>query len=247
MKKFDSDLEAALSFQRGEEIGFDFFFKKLRHPLVWYAMNIVKDKDIAEDMVSEAFLKIWKNRATLDHPKVIKGWLYKVTHNNCLMYHQHERNKAKNRNQIAYETETTIESVEDCFIKAEVLNELKQAIQLLPPACRKIVVLRYLQQKEVSEIEKILKLSKSTIKNQLARAYVELRKYIESGVKRVDGKLDSGSLIPDINLTIVELRDKNMSWKQIAGILGLTAGASTKRYFRYINNLRQTSFSYMVK
>src|SRR6185436_5676399 len=80
----EKGMEAALSFQRGEEKGFTWFFNELYGSLHYYAFRLLNDKPSAEDAVENSFIKIWERRSGFHHPNVIKAWLYTTVHNDCL-------------------------------------------------------------------------------------------------------------------------------------------------------------------
>jgi len=62
----------------------ELLFKNHYAPLCRFAKNILKDKDQAEDMVQEVFLKIWDKRQDLKVSTSFKAYLFMAVKNHCL-------------------------------------------------------------------------------------------------------------------------------------------------------------------
>lgn len=165
------------SFQRGEEKGFTYFFNNLYPALVYFCFRILNDKDAAEDVVDETFIKIWERHQTFTHPQVIKSWLYISSRNACLnvLAQKGRRNEHKKRlaEQMECESEDSILSK---IIIAEVIAEMHKYIRILPSQCKTIFEHLYIKGHSVRETSNMLKLSISTIKNQKARGLDIIRK-----------------------------------------------------------------------
>ena len=169
--------EYALAFQRGEEKGFDFFFRELFPSLCFFANRMVNNKYEAEDIASAAFIKIWKRHDQFDNAKNIRSYLYQIVRNDCLKFLQ--QNDRRNRTQREIEYFTNVDTSTNCeadIIRAELYSDLYKALKNLPTECRKVFKMLYLEGKSVKEIAKELKVSASTVKTQKARGLAMLRK-----------------------------------------------------------------------
>ena len=165
------------AFQRGEEQGFNYFFKTLYPALVYYAFRILNDRPVAEDVVGESFIKIWERHSTFSHPQVIKSWLYTTVRNTCINKLQERKRKLAQEQNLAKQMQDVHEgtALQD-MILSEVIGQLHATIQVLPTECRKIFQMLYIQGKTVREVAEELDLSISTIKNQKARGLSIIRK-----------------------------------------------------------------------
>lgn len=173
----DDILDHAFSFQRGEEKGFNYFFDKLFSALLFYAFRILRNREEAEDVVEESFVKIWKRHSEFNHPAVIKSWLYTTVYHGCLNRLKQEKRKETRNEELANQTAGQYESSPvNEIIRAEVIRELHAGIESLPPACRQVFQKLYIEGKTVREIADELKLAISTVKNQKARGLLLLRK-----------------------------------------------------------------------
>jgi len=171
--------EYTLAFQRGEEKGFDFFFRELFPSLCFFANRMVNNKCEAEDIASAAFIKIWKRHNQFDNAKNIRAYLYQIVRNDCLKFLQ--QNDRRNRTQKEIEYLTIGDTKDNCeadIIRAELYSDLYKALKNLPTECRKVFKMLYIEGKSVKEIAKELKVSASTVKTQKARGLAMLRKKI---------------------------------------------------------------------
>ncbi len=167
--------EMTLAFQRGEERGFEYFYRSLYPSLWFYALRFLKDKQDAEDAVEEQFIKIWNTHETFSHPQVIKSWLYTCVRNYCLNKLKEEKRRADIRLIYANELEEAEEKSLSRIIEAETIAEAGKIINLLPAACREIFYFLYVLGYDATETAEKLKVSISTVKTQKARGLEIIR------------------------------------------------------------------------
>ncbi|MDQ6763267.1 MAG: RNA polymerase sigma-70 factor [Bacteroidota bacterium] len=172
-----TNVEYAQAFHDGEEKGFDFFYRKLFPSLYFFANRLVNDKCEAEDIVSNAFIKIWKRHTQFNDASSIRSYLYQIVRNDCYKFHQQQGRVQEVHKQVKYLTMVNVDdNREEDIIRAEFYGELYNAINSLPSECRRIFRMLYIQGKTVKEISQELKLSPSTVKTQKARGLAVLRK-----------------------------------------------------------------------
>lgn len=170
-------MEMTLSFQRGEEKGFTYFFRELRDTLVYYSFRILNDKPVAEDVTDEAFVKIWQRHPTFKHPQVIKTWLYTTVKNasiNLLL--ERKRKLKKNAEYLRDYVETEDQPHINRMIEAETLNLINKAFDFLPAECRRVFDSLYIKGNSVRDTASDFNLAITTIKNQKGRGLSILRK-----------------------------------------------------------------------
>src|SRR5688572_17382510 len=79
----------ARAFQNGDERGFEFFFREYYPALCFYAGRFVYDRSLAEDLVADAFVKLWQRRNAFDEPKLIRSYLYASVRNASINEFRH--------------------------------------------------------------------------------------------------------------------------------------------------------------
>ena len=69
------------SFQQGEEKAFDYYFKLHYAALTLFCFRIIKDRDAAEEIVQEAYIRLWERHENFFHPAALKSFLFTVCKN----------------------------------------------------------------------------------------------------------------------------------------------------------------------
>jgi RNA polymerase sigma factor (sigma-70 family) len=171
-----SNEDAALLFQKGEEEGFAWAFRQFYPSLVSYASRITGSEAVAEEIASEAFIKIWQRHEGFDHPLRIRAYLYRTVRNDALKEGLRGKREKEGEGEVAYLYDHNREgNAFQRLIAAEVSRELQEAIEALPTGCAKVVKLLYVEGKSLSESAEELNLSINTVKTQRARGLKALR------------------------------------------------------------------------
>jgi RNA polymerase sigma-70 factor (family 1) len=171
-----NNLDYFISFQKGEEKGFAYYFKLHHKPLLYFATRLVKDSALAEDVVEECFIKFFEKRETLQSPGTVKGFLYTIVRNSCLEQIEKLKVRQGHHSKIEYLQNITESTIAEALIRTETLAIIYRAIEQLPPASQRVFKLFYLEGKSYDEIAEKLNRSKNTIKNQKKHALILLRK-----------------------------------------------------------------------
>lgn len=154
---------------------FELFFRRLYLPLGMYALRMVNDADVAEDMVQDAFMKAWlyiEKGGKIDN---FSSFIYRIVRNLCLSYlrDKHETVDEGNIPDVGEEDIDT--SYRDACIW--------KAIDELPEKCRKVFLMSKRDGLTNEEISEELGISIKTVKNQMTKAFSRLRKALSDGYR----------------------------------------------------------------
>jgi RNA polymerase sigma-70 factor (ECF subfamily) len=100
----------------------------------------------------------------------VKAFLYITTKNACLNFIKQSERNTKQQSELTYIHSQKEDHVLSHIIRAEVLREVHAAIETLPPQCRKIVRMSFVEGLKNQEIADRLNLSINTVKNHKMRA-----------------------------------------------------------------------------
>jgi len=157
----------------GENIAFENIFNSFFPALCSFATTYVHDHSVSEDVVQEVFIALWNNRENFNDPLSLKSFLYTSVRNKCLNFIKHQN--VANKHLEASEKELESELVFfDHLIEEETHRLIYNAIDELPPHCKKILLLS-LNGLTNPEIADQLNISINTVKTQKAIAYKQLR------------------------------------------------------------------------
>ena len=144
------------------------------------AVTFVHDVPVAEDIVSESFVAIWENREKLHDG--VRPYLLKIIRNKCLNHIRYlkaqEKLKEGVKHQMFIQQENFILDSEHPFNyvdRQEMKQIIEEAIEKLPPQCRRIFIMNHYEEKTYKEISEMLGVSENTIKTQLRIAFSKLR------------------------------------------------------------------------
>jgi len=172
----DSDLANQLveKIIAGNHNAFEILFKTYSQKLIYFSRRYVWDKQIAENIVQDVFLKIWQNKENLDPTKNIQSYLFTAVKNESLKQLRHlsvENQQRENASRLSVVEQTPDETID----KKELKAELNRAINDLPEKCREIFTMSRFDQLKYSEIADILGISIKTVETQMGRALKKLR------------------------------------------------------------------------
>jgi RNA polymerase sigma-70 factor (family 1) len=163
--------------QQGSEHAFTVLYDKFSKPLYRNILRMVKDEYIAEELLQDLFLKIWDIRAKINPEKSFKSFLYKVAEN---LVYTHFGKIAKNDRLIAKLAITYVEygdNAEEKLISKENHQQLKMAIESLPPQRKLIYSLCKLDGKSYAEVSEELGISTDTVSSQIVKANKAVRMF----------------------------------------------------------------------
>lgn len=129
-----------------------------------YCFFKLKNKDIAEDLTQETFLKYYSQTSYINRGKQL-AYLYTIAKNQCTDYFRKQQTVSFQENLIALDEITSIE------------NNLtvKQAVNLLPKELQEIVLLRFSNELGIGEIAVFLGISRFAVYRKINTALKELK------------------------------------------------------------------------
>jgi RNA polymerase sigma-70 factor (ECF subfamily) len=163
-------------FREGDNNAFSIVYR-LHYVSLWhFAHYLIDNKADAEDIVANAFFKLWKQCATFNSLDRIKPFLVVVTRNACCDYLKHNKVKKAAREEFIYLQERSEDSIQATIMKGEILQKAIDQIELLPEKMRQIFKLSFLNEgMSNAEISLALNISENTVRVQKANAYRYLK------------------------------------------------------------------------
>jgi len=141
-----------------------------------FSYSFVKSKQVAQEIVSDVFIKFWQIRSQLNAIDNFKAYLFGITKNFSLSYlARFSKNLSIQIDDIDLD-KIDIESIiefknpEDLYISKETVTNVIQAIRKLPPQCQIIFSLVKVDGLKYKEVARLLNISVFTVRNQVALA-----------------------------------------------------------------------------
>lgn len=178
VKKYSEEELVAL-LQNKDQQAFAYLYDNYSAALNGVIYRLVEDRELAEDILQEAFVKIWNNFASYDTSKGrLFTWMLNITRNLTI---DTLRSKGYKKQAKISSDENSVSNFTDDNRMAERFDALGLRKQLvnLKPEQRSIIDLAYFNGYTQDEISKELGVPLGTVKTRMRSAIIELRKLLE--------------------------------------------------------------------
>lgn len=170
-------------YANGENGAFDVLLQRHQGRVFSYILNIVKDKDLADDLFQETFVKaiVTINQGRYTENGKFPAWITRIAHNLIIDYFRQEKSLAQlscddgNVN-ILNRKELSDETIEDSIVREQILNDVRLLVGQLPPLQREVLEMRYYQDMSFKEIAENTGVSINTALGRMRYAILNLRK-----------------------------------------------------------------------
>ncbi|MBC9911523.1 RNA polymerase sigma-70 factor [Chitinophaga varians] len=144
------------------------------YPLLFAtARKYLGEREQAEEVVQDVFLRLWEKDFALEHAAALKSYLFRAVINQCINHLQRNRLLETHHNTIRHLQE---ESYLCTFLEEQELRErIHYAVERLPEQCRRIFKLSRYKGLKNAEIAHELQLSVKTVENQMTIALRQLK------------------------------------------------------------------------
>lgn len=172
---------------RYDPVAFVQLYRNYYDQIFRYCAHRLFDRNTAEDITSEVFLKVVQNigRFNVNGEPQFRSWLYRIATNEV---NNHLRKKVGRDGLFERFSEQTNDDTNDPESSAEKLALLKKAIFALKPKYQTVITLRFFENLKLTEIAAVLGCSPGTARSWLARALAKIRKKLTAaGIARLSG------------------------------------------------------------
>jgi len=183
-----SDEQLIAQFQGGELSAFEEIVGRYQGQLINFVGRLLNDRNTAEDIVQETFLRVYRNKHRYKEIARFSTWIYTIAGN--LARTELRRRKIRNFFSISQrgETEKDYEipdseinvekSVEGGMVRDLIMKEVMQ----LPVYFREVIILRDLQDLSYEEISVMLKVPLGTVKSRVNRGRSQIQKRLKGRI-----------------------------------------------------------------
>jgi len=184
------DKELVVRALDGEEAAYRELLERFRRPLFSLIYRMIGDREQAEDLAQESFVKAFNNLDSYNPSYRFSSWLFKIANNHAIDHLRRARlptvsiHGSPHAANAEREEETRIvleahdESPEQEMLALELGGEIEEAIARLRPDYRTAVILRHIESRPYEEIAEIMDVPIGTVKTFLHRARAELREVL---------------------------------------------------------------------
>lgn len=165
-----------LQAQSGSHEALNELFKSIQEPLFRYIVSLVRDQHLAEDILQEVFMRIYRKLRWLREPQAFRAWSYQIASREAFRYLNRERRWS---DQVRDESTLASQPAVENEFPRELTESLPRLVEKLSPASRAVVVLFYLHEMSLIETAAVLEIPVGTAKSRLAYGLESLRRSFE--------------------------------------------------------------------
>jgi RNA polymerase sigma-70 factor (ECF subfamily) len=158
-----------------DEAAFEEVFKDNFKNLHSYAIAMLKDETIAEEMVQNVFFKLWERQEQITISGSIRAYLYRAVHNESLNHLKHMKIRRDHQLYVSHRGEERVDGGGKKVQLKELQEELQLALNELPEQCRTVFQLSRFEELRYREIADKLQISVKTVESHMGKALKLLR------------------------------------------------------------------------
>ncbi len=148
------------------------FFEKVYRYIFF---RVGRNRELAEDLTSEIFIKALESFENFDHTRPFAVWIYRIAHNHLTDYYKKIKKTMVPIEDYVNELKSNESIPHDASIAMDI-EKIKNVLNDLPDVHREVIVMKYINQLENTEIAEILHTTEANIRVMQYRALQMLKK-----------------------------------------------------------------------
>ncbi|CAA9270933.1 MAG: hypothetical protein AVDCRST_MAG42-3276 [uncultured Chthoniobacterales bacterium] len=165
----------------GDRDAFEMIIRSFSRPLFAVAYGVLQNREEAEDVVQDAFVKAWKTRWRVRDPEKFPAWLATIARNRA-----RDVSRARRTVPLSDELDEAAEPVAALTASGDLNGEVQAALASLPETHRVALTLRYFDALDYATIERTLGLTNGALRGILGRALQTMRKRLQPALASLE-------------------------------------------------------------
>lgn len=154
---------------------YDYLFHYYYSGLVVFVQKYVPDKDVAEDIVQDFFVKLWINREQVQISSSLKAYFFSSVKNKCVDYLRHEVTKGMIEKKLLEQLQE-MTNERNLLVESELREQINAAIGKLPPVCREVFIMNRFEGLKPAAIAERKGISVRTVETHIGKALKIMKK-----------------------------------------------------------------------
>ena len=183
-----TDEELAMSYVSGNNMAFDLLLTRNQSNLFSYILFIVHDRDVANDLFQETFVKVITKLQQGKYTTTGKfsAWIIRIAHNVIMDWYRSQKSgkviEFANNNDLSNISNTNVldATIESKFVNEQILCDVKKMMNYLPVTQREVIFMRFYQDLSFKEIATLTNVSINTALGRMRYAVMNLRRMAQN-------------------------------------------------------------------
>lgn len=164
----DADAVLVARLRAGDEDAFEQLVARFQTPLFRYLRGLVADAELAEDLLQETFLRAFRAIGGLSDPATLRGWLYRIAHNQAISALRRRRLVSW----LPLSLWQHLRAPEPATLESA---RVEQALAQLPAQLRAPLLLHLVAGFSYAEVAELLRLTEPAVRMRISRARAAFR------------------------------------------------------------------------
>lgn len=180
-----SDKELIQNYLDGNEKSFEILLTRHKEKIYTSIYLFVKDRDQADDIFQEVFIKIIKTlrKGKYNHEGKFLQWAMRISYNLCVDHFRRSKRRTKVSPTETFDIFDVLEhkddNMEQKIIKSQTHDKVRHLVDMLPDEQREVVILRHYADMSFKEIAALTNVSINTALGRMRYALINIRKLME--------------------------------------------------------------------
>lgn len=181
-----TDEQLVVSYANGDNSAFDKLLLRHKSQLFNYIFQMVRDRDVADDIFQETFIKVITTikQGRYNDMGKFTAWITRIARNLVIDYFRSEKNETtvssdNDEYDILNRKDLSEETIEDILIDMQIENDIRNLVSQLPEPQQEVLNMRYYKDLSFKEIAEILDVSINTALGRMRYAILNLRRMIK--------------------------------------------------------------------
>jgi len=172
------------SIAAGEKAAMHVLYARHNVRVYRFILRIIGDTSIAEDLVSQVFLDVWRTAGQFEGRSQVSTWMLAIARFKALTALRNRRHEDIEQEEVLQIADSS-DTPEAAMDRSQTASTLRDAIGQLSPAHREIIDLVYYHEKSVEEVGQIIGIPQATVKTRMFYARKHLAELLrEAGFER---------------------------------------------------------------
>ena len=180
------DYELVKQFMEGDSNSIEVLINRHKNRVFTYILLIVKDKQLAEDIFQDTFIKVIKSlkRGKYQEKGIFVSWVIRIAHNLIIDYYRKSKHLKTTSSEdgemdVFNSKKLSEDNIEDIIIEEQISKDVRKIVELLPDEQKDVILLRHYGGLSFKEIADQTGVSINTALGRMRYALINLRKLIE--------------------------------------------------------------------
>lgn len=184
-KEREDDQDLINQIRRKNKKVFELLYKKYYKKLYVLSCQYVVNHEVAEEIVHDVFINIWKMSDQIIIQRSLERYLFRSIINASLNYMTNEKQMKGKRDEYSRGQNEAAEESVNVEDTEQVLIKLEGALDLLPPQCKKVMMLSRFEKLKQKKIAEQMGISIKTVKNHLSYGFNKIRVILDNKASNI--------------------------------------------------------------